>query len=983
MNFSTYRFTLDLQKHQSQMSIAAFQYDTAVKLSIGLTDGGVPYYLEDGCIAVLWGKKANGEPISHKCSIESNTKIIYEFNKETADEIGVVDCQIRLYKDGEEIISAPKFIIVVAERVVNDAEVFDAGDGAFEEQFSALDDLFIQESGRRIAENARVEAEKERQGNELLRKEKELSRIEFETQRQTDEVKRVKAEEERTEAEDARVEAEKLRQVQYDNIENIMYKATEGLSYTLSSDGTYYEVSGIGTATDTDIVMPMFYEDLPVKSISENAFENNTKINSITIPESITYIGNYAFSGCTKLTKINFNAIQMKSNWENNYVFSNAGKDSTGINVTVGKNVTKIPSYLFSPHYENMSIAPNIKTVVFEDGCVCKEIGQRAFWMCRNLTDISFPMGLTTIGYGAFGFTSLTNVKLPNTLKSLWGNAFYCCYSLLSILLPKSVTSVGGNSFMRCTKLTIYCEAETQPADWDTEWNSDGCPVVWGVPLDFPSVNNKLEEYKSESKEYADGIKDDLLNGAGPAYDTLKELGDALEKNKDIIEVIKEASENKVNKTNLANRLYGTKSDKSQTVYLLDKNATANSVPQRTPTGQLRVALTPENDNEATSKKFVADFVNPIADRVTELESLTLTRIYDTSTAYEKAVPAEVGKSATIKMIGGATKKVSLTKNILDPKTLSFWSHDSEAGISYTLNADGTITYTIAWGGFCSFGLHNFPVGRYCLYLENASIDYDYEGNIDLALSSDYDPESGNTEPTTKTLKVMLWLDESVTTENYEIREVDSAVFEPYVPILQDAEVERIESIGADGETLLDSITIPEAVRELKMVTDTYRDYIECIDDKKFKHEVVEKMVLNGSEKWIKANGANPYFYITTGYRFVVKNILCPIYEHVSLSVSNTLIGIQIGGLSATQGEPCIIIRPVDYATMTVDDFKAQLAEKPLTVRLARVEPIVTDITDLFTEDNLIEVQGGGALRFVNEHKMPVPSNIVYVTGKE
>jgi hypothetical protein len=81
MNFSTYRFTLDLQKHQSQISISAFQYDTAIKLSIGLTDGGVPYYLEDGCIAVLWGKKANGEPISHKCSIENNTRMIYEFNR--------------------------------------------------------------------------------------------------------------------------------------------------------------------------------------------------------------------------------------------------------------------------------------------------------------------------------------------------------------------------------------------------------------------------------------------------------------------------------------------------------------------------------------------------------------------------------------------------------------------------------------------------------------------------------------------------------------------------------------------------------------------------------------------------------------------------------------------------------------------------------------------------------------------------------------
>ena len=199
MNFSTYRFTLDLHKHHSQMSIAAFQHDTAIRLSIGITDGGVPYHLEDGCMAVMYGERPDGEPIVHKCMIEANSRIIYDFNKETAKETGVVECQIRLYKQGEELISAPKFIIVVSERVGDDASVFDSGDGSFEEQFSALDNIFTKETARSEAETARVEAEKVREGNELLRKEKELSRIEFENKRQIEEAKRVKAENERAE----------------------------------------------------------------------------------------------------------------------------------------------------------------------------------------------------------------------------------------------------------------------------------------------------------------------------------------------------------------------------------------------------------------------------------------------------------------------------------------------------------------------------------------------------------------------------------------------------------------------------------------------------------------------------------------------------------------------------------------------------------------------------------------------------------------
>ena len=246
MNFSTYRFTLDLQKHQSQMSIAAFHYDTAIKLSIGLTDGGVPYYLEDGCIAVLWGTRADGSPISHKCSIENNTRIIYEFNNETAKITGVVNCQIRLYKDGEEIITAPKFIIVVAERLVNDTDILDAEDDVFtHEQLSALDGLFVNESARAEAEKARVEAENVRDGNERLRDEKEQTRIAFENERQTEEAKRVIAETERAKAETARQEG----YAKLTEIDNKLDKTTEP-----------YKIYGTGASGQGQGLFPWGYE---------------------------------------------------------------------------------------------------------------------------------------------------------------------------------------------------------------------------------------------------------------------------------------------------------------------------------------------------------------------------------------------------------------------------------------------------------------------------------------------------------------------------------------------------------------------------------------------------------------------------------------------------------------------------------------------------------------------------------------------------
>ena len=68
MNYSIYRFTLDLHRHQSNMSVAAFQYDSAVRLIISLTDGGKKYLIEEGSSAIFYGKRSDGVPQCLPCS---------------------------------------------------------------------------------------------------------------------------------------------------------------------------------------------------------------------------------------------------------------------------------------------------------------------------------------------------------------------------------------------------------------------------------------------------------------------------------------------------------------------------------------------------------------------------------------------------------------------------------------------------------------------------------------------------------------------------------------------------------------------------------------------------------------------------------------------------------------------------------------------------------------------------------------------------
>ncbi len=80
-----------------------------------------------------------------------------------------------------------------------------------------------------------------------------------------------------------------------------------GLSYTLSEDGTYYILIGIGTCTDAPyVIIPSEHEGKPVAIIARSAFANCYKLQVVVIPESIVYIGKYTFWHCENLTSITF-----------------------------------------------------------------------------------------------------------------------------------------------------------------------------------------------------------------------------------------------------------------------------------------------------------------------------------------------------------------------------------------------------------------------------------------------------------------------------------------------------------------------------------------------------------------------------------------------------------------------------------------------------------------------------------------------------
>ena len=75
---------------------------------------------------------------------------------------------------------------------------------------------------------------------------------------------------------------------------------------------------------------------------------------------------------------------------------------------------------------------------------------------------------------------SVTYKGVVYPVTSIGKSAFWDCTSLSTITIPSSVTSIGYWAFYNCPSLTIYCEVASQPSGWNSSWNPDNRPVMWG-----------------------------------------------------------------------------------------------------------------------------------------------------------------------------------------------------------------------------------------------------------------------------------------------------------------------------------------------------------------------------------------------------------------------------------------------------------------------------------------------------------------------
>ena len=257
--------------------------------------------------------------------------------------------------------------------------------------------------------------------------------------------------------------------------------------------------------------------------------DSSPSLQSVTIPDSVTSIGDSAFRGCKSLQSVTIpeSVINIKGNpfpdcpakvinhsnhftiFEGNLYTSDRRKLisylSKGENFIIPDSVTSIGEGAFDgcSSLQSVTIPDSVTSIgnwAFKE-CLSLQsvtipnsvtsIGVMAFQGCKSLQSITIPDSVTSIGDWAFSdCSSLQSVTIPDSVTSIGALAFQSCKSLQSITIPDSVTSIGDNAFQDCSSLQSVTIPDSVTSIGDSAFSGCSSLLFVTIPDSVTSISD-------------------------------------------------------------------------------------------------------------------------------------------------------------------------------------------------------------------------------------------------------------------------------------------------------------------------------------------------------------------------------------------------------------------------------------------------------------------------------------------------------------
>ena len=251
-------------------------------------------------------------------------------------------------------------------------------------------------------------------------------------------------------------------------------EVSDDYDYTKLADGTVQIDSYNGGSATVKI--PSMIKKMKVTKIKDAFYGNNT-ITSVTIPDTVTEIGEDAFYSCSNLKSVTLPSA-LKTIGET--AFGNC-LNLTGIT---------LPSKL-------------------------ETIGNYAFYKCKALKSVTLPKSVKTIGDHAFEYCDLLkSITLSEGITTIGTYAFYGCPSLKTVSVPKSVTSIGSSAFGRCYDASLDKDTNVKGFVLKCYFGSKAEEYAANADMDYKLIDSQLLE-KSGAKKISNAPFSQLGSNGG------------------------------------------------------------------------------------------------------------------------------------------------------------------------------------------------------------------------------------------------------------------------------------------------------------------------------------------------------------------------------------------------------------------------------------------------------------------------------------